>query len=126
MGFKNGFFLIIVFFFFINSTFASSLDFTCFKEYTSFVPENSNTQKVKFHFISNDIFFVQGADLVPYKFFLEDKKISIPFSIVSLSSGEERNEKYTSDGNRLTVYKFDDLSSNIKTIIIKFDNSLKA
>ncbi len=126
MGLKNRFFLIIIFSFFVNNSFASSLDFSCFKEYSSFNPESAYTQKLKLDFISNDIFFVQDTKLVAYKIFSENKKKSIPFSILSLSSGEKESEKYLSDGNRETVYNFDDLSSNIKTIIIRFNDLLKA
>lgn len=124
MNFKNFTLASLLLFTFANISFAANINITCFKTYTSFDTVSTDTQKVKFNSNASDIFFMQDNALIPYKIFGEDKKVTIPFNVISVSSGKNSELKYINDGNNSTYYSFDALSDNSKTIILDFGSEL--
>lgn len=106
------------------TAFATDINVTCFKDYGSLELKDTLTKKVKLDSSSNDIFFMQWENLVPYKVFSEDKRLSIPFKVITVSSWNNLNIKYINDGNYSTFYSFDDLLDKNKSITLDFGTKL--
>lgn len=118
------FLIFIAFYSWVNAS--SSINSTCFREYGSFVPTWTSTQKLKIDSTSRDIFFLQWDNLVSYKIFGEEKRITIPYSVNLISSWNETFKKYLNDWNGQTAFTFDNINDKNKTIILDLWATLKA
>lgn len=102
------------------------VDTSCFTESASI--NVSSAQDIKWVSVweSTDIFFVQDESLVPYKILGVEKPKYIDYMVTAHSSGEASTLKNLNDANSSTVFSFDNLGDDAKSVTLDFGKSLVA